>query len=473
MVERTSPTPSLSPARPERSPHAAAEPSEAALATDIRPPASGQLVRQPDPPRGAAQGVYHQRSISGDGPSALVGVRLQQVESAERSFRSEGAARFAKLLRDVDRPGSGRVAAANIALDTLLNYIDGRTDRANQVGSLHSDIASAPPQERVPLLRRSIHVLRRAVRDGVLPSHNAADLKRLSRVSQGMGWNFDFDDNIASMDTKIVVFERETNRERSLSTTEFAEVREQIGKSGEFANYEIRNEDGPSNSFRNFRDADDPGVFWRDLSRAMDSSQWKGPSWAAFQRAMSSPETARWSTIITARGHYPNTIHAALRRLVDQGYLENVPPRENIFPVSLPGLASGFGGGAASPSAAKVVVMEKYLDRLQAAPFGPSAQPVIPPDGGRGRRFMHLWGFSDDDFGTFKKTVSELGDQVRQGRWPDVKITVFFTGIGHPEADPHAVVIASDGSTRPRLPAEAREVDRALEQIAKLQQTTP
>ena len=422
-------------------------------------------LAEPDAPTHSAEGDYHHRSLGGGKRSNLVSIRLAD---ASKEFRSEGARAFADLISQV-AGGPDRVKAANIALDTLVNYLDQRTDHANQVGSLHAQIAAAAPDERVPLLRRAVHTLRRAVREGILPPDNQADLNRLAKVSQGMGWNFDLDDNIASLDTKIIVFEKGTTKERALSTTEFAEVREKIGKSGELQNYEIRTDDGAMNSFRNFRDGEDPGVFWRDLSAAMQAPGWKGPSWSAFQRAMSSPETAKSSTIITARGHYPNTIHAALRRLVDHGHLENVPPRENIFPVSLPGLADGLGGAASSPSAAKVRVMEQYLDRLQTAPLGPSAQQVIPPDGGRGRRYMHLWGFSDDDYGTFKKTVAELGEHVKQGRWPDVKITVFFTGQGHPEAEPHAVVISSDGSTRRRLPAEEKEVDRALEAINKLQ----
>ena len=424
----------------------------------------------PDAPTGAVDGVYHQRTLSGSGQNSWVQARVAQVGAP---FASEGAVRFAELLETVQQPGPLRVASANQALDTLLNYLDKRTDHANQTGSLHHELQATPTEERVPLLRRSIHVLRRAVRDGVLPEANMADLKRLAGTSQGMGWNFDLDDNIASLATKIVLFEKGTGNEREVSTTEFAEIREHIGKSGEFANYEIKDDNPAQGSFRNFRDSRDPGVFARDLASAMSSGDWRGPSWSAFQQAMSSPQTAKWSTIITARGHFPNTIHAGLRSLLDQGFLKHTPPRENIFPVGLPGLA--LGGETVAPSAAKVTVMESYLDRLQDAPFGPSAQRVISPNGGRDRRFMHLWGFSDDDYGTFKKTVATLGEHVKLGRWPDVKITVFFTGKDHPEAEPHAVVLKSDGSARLRMPQETDEVERALASIHRRQsaQTGP
>ena len=359
-------------------------------------------LEQPDAPKGVVEGAYHQRALAGTGPSGLVSIRLMD---AEGPFRSAGAKAFAALLKDVTRPGPEGVAAANKALDTLINYLDQRTDHANQVGSLHEAVQSTPVDERVPLLRRSVHVLRKAVRDGVLPAHNLSDLKRLSRISQGMGWNFDLDDNIASLDTEVIVFDKQSGEERAFSTAEFAEARDHIGKPGPFERYEYRYGDGDQHSFRNFRDDLDPGVFRRDLENALKTKGWQAPSWTAFQRAMSSPETAKWSTIITARGHYPNTIHSGLRHLVDLGHLERTPPRENIFPVNLPGLAGGLGGDAAFPSASKVRVMEKYLDRMQAAPMGPSAQRVIPPDGSQRKRFMHLWGFSDDDYGTFKRRL--------------------------------------------------------------------
>ncbi|MEM7675258.1 MAG: hypothetical protein AAF449_04545, partial [Myxococcota bacterium] len=308
----------------------------------------------PDAPtntiKDTAAGGYHQRSLAGKGPSALVSVHsLRQAEGIkEPELTHPGAIEFAELLQKVALPGRQGVQAANLALDSVLNYIDQRTNHGNQVGSLHTQIAAAPPDERVPLLRRAMHVLRKAVKEGTLPPSNLGDLNRLARVGQGMGWHFDFDDNIASMDTKIILFHKTTNEERSLSTTEFAEVREQIGHRGPLADYEVRTDEGRMSSFRNFRDMEDPGVFWRDLSAAMESSGWKGPSWSAFQQAMSSPITAQWSTIITARGHFPNTIHAALRSMVDQGHLKHVPPRENIFPVSLPGLNSELSGEASS-----------------------------------------------------------------------------------------------------------------------------
>ncbi|MEL7370446.1 MAG: hypothetical protein AAFN74_16120, partial [Myxococcota bacterium] len=65
----------------------------------------------------------------------------------------------------------------------------------------------------------------------------------------------------------------------------------------------------------------------------------------------------------------------------------------------------------------------------------------------------------------------ELGEQVKSGRWPDVKITVYFTGQGHPESDAHAVVIMPNGESRRQQPAEVQEVDRTLEGIAKLERS--
>ncbi|MEL7372071.1 MAG: hypothetical protein AAFN74_24310, partial [Myxococcota bacterium] len=220
-------------------------------------------LADPDAPKDASVGAYHQRSLASTGPSALINVhsmrRAERVKEPE--FAHEGAVAFAQLLQKVGSPGREGVESANLALDSVLNYIDQRTDHGNQVGSLHAQIAATPPHERVPLLRRAVHILRKAVKDGVLPAGNLDDLNRLARVGQGMGWNFDFDDNIASMDTKIILFHKSTNEEHSLSTNAFAEVREQIGQEGPLADFEVRTDGGRMDSFRNFRDMEDPGVF--------------------------------------------------------------------------------------------------------------------------------------------------------------------------------------------------------------------
>ncbi len=375
---------------------------------------------------------------------------------------TEVAARIAEVE---DRKSPERVGGAHLMLDALRDHLAGRAPRDNRWGE-GPPFASVAPSERVPLLRRAFAALEAAATDGILPPGTVNELRELAAVSQGIGTNFDWDDNVLHMDTKVVLFHRDDGRELELGTEEFAVIRKQIGQPGPWEGWETQSgqKDG---TFRNFRDFGDPGVFLRDLDRALARGPevFAAPWFAAFQRAMAHEETARASTIITARGHFPHTLRAGLERMRDAGLIKNVVPLENIYPVSLPGLADRIGGSALSPSDAKVEVMLGFLDRLQAKPFGPAAQRVVPPDGEPTKRPMHLWSFSDDDRGTFDRTVERLGAEIATGRWPDVKVTLHFTGKNHPEHPLESVVLRSDGAARPLLPTEAREEERVLTRV--------
>ncbi|MEO1232942.1 MAG: hypothetical protein AAFZ18_29015, partial [Myxococcota bacterium] len=398
------------------------------------------------------------------GPSAWVGIRNASTPVA---VAHPDTIRLQSLIdRTRATDGHQRVAAANELLDGVKDYLGQRPERVNRSGDGYRMLAGVPVEERVPMLRRSIHALRRATKDGVLPSRTLDTLATLARLPQGVGSNFDWDDNIANMSTRLVLFNTKDSSERELRTDAFAVIREKLGQPGEWADWEVRGDDHAKGSFRNFRDYSDASVFARDLAEIRETPNWRGPAFADFQKAMAHEATARWSTIITARGHYPNTIHAALEDLKRDGVIRHVPPEENIFPVTLPGLAERLEGAVENPSEAKIKIMERFLDRLDAAPFGPSSRQVTAPDGGPEREYLHLWGFSDDDHGTFAKAKAQLGKEVAKGRWPNVKITLFFTGQNHPEVEPHAVVIQPNGRSRAQLPEEIGEVDKVIDRIA-------
>src|SRR5687767_7292172 len=110
-------------------------------------------------------------------------------------------------------------------------------------------------------------------------------------------WNFDWDDNIFFMPTRIYVFEKGTGKERAVSTTDFAILRENLG------NYEIK-DDPETGSFREFRDRPGRNLFLEHVKHAVETQDpkvWQGPVFQAFQTALSDPNTAKWTTIITAR----------------------------------------------------------------------------------------------------------------------------------------------------------------------------
>src|SRR6478752_1220913 len=66
---------------------------------------------------------------------------------------------------------------------------------------------------------------------------------------------FDFDDNIAFLTTPLILFHKETGAEQLITSGDFAQHNESIGKSGTFADYRIDFCD-MTGTFRNFRDTD-------------------------------------------------------------------------------------------------------------------------------------------------------------------------------------------------------------------------
>lgn len=153
---------------------------------------------------------------------------------------------------------------------------------------------------------------------------------------------FDFDDNVAFLPTEMYLFHKETRRETRISTGEYAKYSNLIGKSGLFKDYtlDMCNKKG---SFRRFRDQ---GFNWfarrlfrkeeafiQDIRKALKRPEelWKGPSWNCFYHAV---HNQRPISIITARGHEPETIQAGIKVLVEEGFLPCEPNYLSILPVS-------------------------------------------------------------------------------------------------------------------------------------------
>ncbi len=265
-------------------------------------------------------------------------------------------------------------------------------------------------------------------------------------------WNFDWDDNIAYMPTKIILFEKKNGKEKAVSTDEFSAIREHVGKDGEWKKYTLRAEDRVKGSYRNFSDHPDKNPFLDDLKFAVEEQskeQWQGPSWESFRLALASPVTAARTTIITARGHSEESMLAALQYLKDKGYFQNLPPKENLFGVS----SAKWKGVASSPSNTKAQIMLDLLDKLEKEPV-PENIVQVWNQNGDAKASLHLWGFSDDDYGNYEAAFKKLGPEVAKGRWPHVKITLFYTGFKKANVKPHSRVIKSDGTLREKLPDE-------------------
>jgi hypothetical protein len=152
---------------------------------------------------------------------------------------------------------------------------------------------------------------------------------------------FDFDDNVAFLGTPLVLFHKETLSELPINSGQFAQEHSRIGKSGVFADYQIGWDD-LKGTFRNFRDHHNDElrrlglknqIFIHDVAEALGlpDFQWKGPSWSCFYHATFNQRPV---SVITARGHHPDTLKQGIDLFVAAGHLPSQPNFLSIFPVS-------------------------------------------------------------------------------------------------------------------------------------------
>jgi hypothetical protein len=120
---------------------------------------------------------------------------------------------------------------------------------------------------------------------------------------------FDWDDNIVHMPTKIIL-KNDNGDEIGMSTDDFAEYRSEIGKKP----FEYKGETivgFAENPFRNFRTEGDKD-FLIDSMRAKE-----GPAFGDFREAINNGSIF---SIITARGHNPETIKQAVYNYIISGF---------------------------------------------------------------------------------------------------------------------------------------------------------
>ena len=152
---------------------------------------------------------------------------------------------------------------------------------------------------------------------------------------------FDFDDNIAFLSTPLVLFHKSTGQEHAVTSGEYAKIHPYIGISGAYADFEIRLDD-ETGTYRNFRDRHidelekiegKSQIFVQDLAHALGFAdvQWKGPSWQCFYHATFN---RRPISVITARGHDPETLKEGIRLFVSKQFLPHEPNYLSVFPVS-------------------------------------------------------------------------------------------------------------------------------------------
>jgi hypothetical protein len=222
---------------------------------------------------------------------------------------------------------------------------------------------------------------------------------------------FDWDDNIVHMPTKIIVKD-ENGEEVGMSTDDFAEHRHQIGK--EPFDYKGTSIVGyAENPFRNFRTEGDKD-FLIDAMRAEE-----GPAFDDFREAINNGSIF---SIITARGHNPNTLKEAVYNYIIKGFngidkeqlIKNLKKYRSFVgeeemsdeeliksylelnkyhPVSF-----GDDKGASNPEEAKVRAMEDFVSYIKGMAAVLNKRAYLKND--IGNKFIPAKpsiGFSDDD----------------------------------------------------------------------------
>ncbi len=230
---------------------------------------------------------------------------------------------------------------------------------------------------------------------------------------------FDFDDNILYLTTPIVLFHKENREEIMVSSGDFAHESKNIGKSGIYENYYIDITDAKG-SFRHFRDlefshqdikAGKKQNFVKDIELALTHADhvWKAPSWNCFQHATFNNRPV---SLITARGHHPDTIKSGISLMTNKGHLPHDPNYHTIFPVSNPEVRKQLGD----------INFVKNVAELKKDAIRASVNKAIEL---YGYSPHHRFGMSDDDHKNVELISEEMLELKRE--YPEMSFFVIET----------------------------------------------
>ena len=249
---------------------------------------------------------------------------------------------------------------------------------------------------------------------------------------------FDWDDNIVHMPTKIML-KTEDGDEIGMSTDDFAQYRHDIGKKS--INYKGETiVDYADEAFRNFKTNGDKDF----LIDAMTAE--KGPAFNDFKEAINNGSIF---SIITARGHNPNTLKQAVYNYIINGFggIDKTQLVKNLrkyrtfadendmsdddlvrsyldlnkyHPVSF-----GTEKGAGSPEELKVMAMDEFVDYVKSLAAFLNKKSFLKKD--ISNNFIPkqpMIGFSDDDLKNVEKISKHYKDK------PDNIVKTYSTAKG-------------------------------------------
>ena len=241
-----------------------------------------------------------------------------------------------------------------------------------------------------------------------LPIRRKREADRNFSVGGRSFYFFDFDDNVAILSTPIYVFHKDTGAQVRLSSRDFAEVQRHLGKPGPYQDYKMDFCE-KTGSFRNFRDKEmsvlervvgKPQSFIQDLNEALGfpDYHWKGPSWSCFYHAVFND---RPISVITARGHHPDTIKKGIKQFVKHSHLPKEPNYLSVYPVNHSGVKEELGAP----------VSEVDVAKLKQSAIRSSVERAIEIYGDNP---YHRFGMSDDDPKNVDLIIQEMTQLKRE-----------------------------------------------------------
>ncbi len=208
---------------------------------------------------------------------------------------------------------------------------------------------------------------------------------------------FDFDDNIIHTDSLSFIYHKKTGEELALSTSDFIKNRSDVGVQGVYKDYEI--DLSPTKTFKSFNDDPEKNYypFLDDLKKAVKKTDWQGPSWSRFVKAISLKRTM---AIVTARGHHPDKIKEGLNWLALEGLIPEKPDIHRIYSLTHPSTKELLRwSGPDLISSMKKQALHHFIEDVYDQ-FG--HEP------------LHRFGFSDDDPKNIASTRNKFIDMKQR-----------------------------------------------------------
>ncbi|MDB2439462.1 hypothetical protein N9W89_12170 [Hellea sp.] len=214
----------------------------------------------------------------------------------------------------------------------------------------------------------------------------------MSNDNEGISFYFfDLDDNTFFLETKIFIKNMKTGDVISVSTHEFAQMRNKMGNTEPWTDYSLYED-----SYKNFRDRNEDGekeYLVEDIEHAMGEpiEKWQGPAFKLFQHAC---EQQRPLGIVTARGHSRETIKAGIQVMVDAGFLSQSPNYLGVYAVSNEDMRKELKDSTSEEQRQVIETHPDPTSQLKRVAINNLVEQALETYGSEAE---HRFGMSDDD----------------------------------------------------------------------------